>query len=98
MDFSRVENLPRRISRASSAGEPGNRPEMTSATPLKNRTIGNAKVNNKFKANLLRALLGLQDTWKRSVVSSKDEICVINPNALRKSKKNVRRAILFKEN
>jgi hypothetical protein len=53
MDLSRVENLPRRISRASSEGKPGSRPEMTSATPLKNETIGNEKVNNKFKSNLL---------------------------------------------
>ena len=88
-NFSRVENLPRRISRTSSEGEPGNRPEMISATPLKNETIGNAKVNNKFKENLLQALLEMQDTWKRSVVSPEDEICVINPNALRKSNKNV---------
>jgi hypothetical protein len=53
MDLRRVENLPRRISRVSSEGEPGSRPETTSATPLKNETIGNAKVNDKFKANLL---------------------------------------------
>ena len=77
-------NLPRRVSTASSEDEPGSRPEMASATPLKQETIGNAKVNHQFKANLLQALVGLQDTCKRSVVSSKDEICVINPNALRK--------------
>lgn len=57
---------------------------MTSATHLKKETIGNAKVNNKSKATVLQVLMGLQDTWKKSVVSPKDEMCVINPNVLRK--------------
>jgi hypothetical protein len=53
MDLSRVENLPRRVSRTSSEVEPGKHPEMTTATTLKKENIGNAKVNNKWKENLL---------------------------------------------
>jgi hypothetical protein len=45
MDLSRVENLLRHISRASSEVEPGRRPEMTNATTLKKENIGNSKVN-----------------------------------------------------